>query len=215
MAETPFAVTISRKLGSGGAFLGHLLARRLRIRLLDRVILHQAARELGMSHASLEAQEDRPQGFFERTLMCLAMGAPDAPYVPPLDLPVYSRDLFEVEARTMRRFLDQASAVVIGRGAFIALKGRPATLHVQLHAPLEFRVKRILERDQAPSRAEAFALCEQSDRARAAFLREVGGVDWRDSSNFDLCLDTSRLGFETCADLVTAALESLKPQAVG
>lgn len=209
MADQSFAITISRRLGSGGAYLGFLLARRLHIRLLDRTILHKTAKELGLPRASLQAQEDRPQSFLDRTLMCLALGAPEAPYVPPLDLPVYSRDLFEVEARTIRQLLERTSAVVIGRGGFIALKDRPRTLHIQLHAPLAFRVQRVLERHQAPDRAAALTLLEQSDRARSAFLKDVGGLDWRDSTPFDLCLDTSRLGFETCVDLVQTAVASL------
>jgi len=41
------AVLISREMGSGGSYIGHLVAQNPGFRYVDRVIVHEAARCLG------------------------------------------------------------------------------------------------------------------------------------------------------------------------
>ena len=44
------AITISRQTGSGGTYIGFLAAKKLGFRYLDREILQQAAKELGVPY---------------------------------------------------------------------------------------------------------------------------------------------------------------------
>ena len=43
--NSPFVITISRQLGSGGAYIGQKLAKNLNIFYLDREIISQAAKQ--------------------------------------------------------------------------------------------------------------------------------------------------------------------------
>ena len=171
---------------------------------------------MGHPSAGLAAQEEKHCGFLDQLMNILSFGSPEAPYTPILELPMYSRDLYEVERGVMLRLVSQAPSVLVGRGGFVALRGRERTLHVSLGADLEFRIRRLLERGKAAGADAARAAIVASDRERAAFIRAIAGLDWRAPRNFDLVLDVSSLGLEGCAGLIAAeARRRLAPGDVG
>ena len=198
------AITISRSLGSGGTEAGFQVARQLGWNFCDRRILRLAADAAGLSVADLAGQENRAVGFGDWLMTVLSLGSPEAPYSPLPELPIYSRELFEVQKGVMARLVDHAPSVIVGRGGFVALQGRPGTLHVSIHASLPARVESLLRRGKAPDREAALAAIAASDRGRAAFLRAVAGVDWRDPGLFDLVLDTTEGGAPAAAARIIA-----------
>jgi cytidylate kinase len=198
------AITLSRSFGSGGTRIGFQVARRLGWRFCDRRILRLAAEALGRNQASLEHQEERCPGFLETLGNVLLLGCPEATYAPPAEWPVYSRDLFALQRDIMLRMAAQAPSVIVGRGGFEALRGRPATLHVSLDADPEYRARALMDRGGFPDPDAARQAVAASDRDRAAFLRDISGRDWHDPRNFDLVLDVGREGPEAC---VAAILE--------
>ncbi len=66
-------VTIARQLGSGGSYIGQLVARRLGYAYIDRQIMQQAAKELGVEEAEIEGREGRLQSFWEKLISLFAM----------------------------------------------------------------------------------------------------------------------------------------------
>jgi len=212
MAAHP-AITISRSLGSGGTEVGFLLARKLGWRFCDRTILRQAAQVLGLTSAGLGPQEERYSGFLEQLFSLMTLATPEAPYTPPLDLPVYSRDLVEVERDIMRQIVRHYPAVLVGRGGFVALKDHPLALHVQIVADMAFRTQFLVDRGKAPDLEAARRLIEESDRNRGDFIRRITGLDWNDPRPFHLVLDSSRLGLGGCVARIAeeARLRSWHP----
>lgn len=202
------AITISRTFGSGGTHVGFLVARRLGWRFCDRRILRQTAQALGLSVQSLRYQEEHPCGFLDRLLNLIAVASPEVPFTPPIDLPIYSRELFEAERKVMLCLVENAPAVLVGRGGFVALKDRPATLHVRIEADPSFRAQFLVEHKKAPDLEAARRLLDASDRERAAFIHKISGLDWQDPSHFDLVLDTSKDGLEACAERIVEAAKS-------
>jgi hypothetical protein len=206
------AITISRSLGSGGTEAGFLVARRLGWHFCDRRILRLAAGALGQSAASLARQEERHCGFLEQMKHIFAFGSPEAPYTPPLEAPVYSRDLFALERDVILRMVAHAPSVIVGRGGFVALKDRPATLHVCIDADPAFRMRTLVEQGKAPDLQAARKAIAASDRDRAAFIREISGMAWHDPRQpFHLVLDPSRSGLEGCVERIVAEARSRFP----
>jgi cytidylate kinase len=197
MAHHP-VITLSRAFGSGGTEVGFRVARQLSWRFCDRRILGQAARALGVPLERLRCQDERPCGFLEQLLSLTSFASPEVPYAPPLDLPVYSRELFDAERSVMLRLLEQAPAVIVGRGGFFALKDRPSTLHVRIQADASYRARYLLEHGYATDLNAARHAVEQSDRDRTAFIHDISGLDVRDPLNFDLVLDIAQEGLEGC-----------------
>ncbi len=198
------AITISRSLGSGGTEAGFLVARRLGWTFCNRRILRMAAEAAGHTSAGLALQEERHCGFMEQILNILGYGSPEACYTPLLELPMYSKDLYHMEREVIRKLVAHAPSVIVGRGGFCALKGRPDTLHVSIHADLDFRIQYLVGRGKAADPAAARKAIAASDRDRAAFIRAISGLDWQDPRNFDLVLEVSQQGLETVPELIVA-----------
>jgi cytidylate kinase len=198
------AITISRTLGSAGTEAGLLAARRLGWPFCDGRILRLAAEAAGSSVAGLARQEERPSGFLDQMLNILGFGSPEAPYTPMLELPMHCRDLFQLERQVMRKLVERAPSVIVGRGGFIALRDLPQALHVSIDADRDLRILSLVRRGKQPDLEAARQAVEVSDRNRAAFIRDISGLDWHDPRNFDLVLDLSYEGLEAGVGAIVA-----------
>jgi len=198
------AITISRSLGSGGTEAGFLVARRLGWTFCNRRILRLAAEAAGHTSAGLALQEERHCGFMEQILNILGYGSPEACYTPLLELPMYSKDLYHTQREVILKLVAHAPSVIVGRGGFCALKGRPDTLHVSIHADLDFRIRYLVRRGKAPDPDAARKAIAVSDRDRAAFIRAISGLDWRDPRNFDLVLHVTQEGLDAVPERIVA-----------
>ena len=192
--EQTTIVTISRQIASGGAYIGHLLARKLGYKYVEREVLHTAARELGVDISELSAVDERRTGFIESLMKSFVFGTPEAAYVPPSRRPVYDQELFETESKIIAAIAEKYNAVIVGRGGYFILRGRPNVVNVFIHAPRDFRVKR-LRKFHEISAEQAREEIEESDRRRETFLKTMTGTDRYDARNYHLCIDVASAGF--------------------
>lgn len=211
MEDTPvILVTISRQFGSGGAYIGQNVAKRLGYEYIDREILRQAARYLGREEEALSGREERVTGFWENFFNAFAVGIPEAGYVPPPIRPVYDRDLFDAESAIMNEMADRRSAVIVGRAGFHALKGRLGLANVFIYAPKDFRIKRAMEVYNIQAMEDAASLVDEMDRERGRFIREMTGADWTDARNYHLSIDTGRVDFVSAEEMVSRLVDSVR-----
>jgi len=204
-------VTISRLMGSGGGYVGYLVAKGLGFRYVDREILREAAKKLGTDVRQLEEIDGRPSSLLRNIVRSFGMGAPEAISQPPPTLPVYERDLFDLQSRIMREMVDQYDAIIIGRGAFHVLRGRAGVIHVFVHAPEDFRVNRVMKVQNITDFSKARSLIRESDQRRKKFIRDMTGSDWMDARNYHLCVDSSTVGLPTCVEMIVKLVGSSKP----
>jgi len=204
--KTKCTIALSRQMGSGGTYIGYLVAKRLGFQYVDREILRQAARELEIDVGVLESLDQRSSGLIENLIRAFTFGAPDAHCVP-LRKPIYEKDLFAVESRIMNEIADRFDAVIVGRAGFYALRDRPRVIRVFVHAPLEFRVQRIMKVQCLSDIKEARALIEEMDRRRMRFIRDIVGTDWTDARNYHLCIDASVIDFDSAANIIAGIVE--------
>ncbi|MGD0230632.1 MAG: cytidylate kinase-like family protein [Syntrophorhabdales bacterium] len=183
-------LTVSRQMGSGGTYVGYQVAKALGFSYVDREILRRAAGLLNRDAMSLEEYEEKSCGFLQNFLRTLALGTPEAGYIPR-DRPVYDRDLFVLEGTIINEIVDKHDAVIMGRGGFHVLKGRPKTIHLFIHAPRDYRVGRVMKADRTADLRQARARVEESDRRRARFIKDMVGMEWTDARNYHLCIDSS------------------------
>lgn len=196
------SIVISRLMGSGGSYIGYLAAKELRFRYLDREILREASDRLGLDTALVEQAEERSAGIIENLLRSFSSGVPETAFVPPMGRSVYERDLFQLESSIMNRVVDRFSAVIVGRGAFYALKDRPEVLRVFIHAPLEFRIRRVMEVRKISDYEKIKSQVVESDRRRTKFVKDIIGVNWMDARNFHLSIDSSIVDFPSILGII-------------
>jgi cytidylate kinase len=203
-------ITISRQMGSGGSYIGRRLSERLGIRYVDRDVLRSASEYLGQDEEQIESREERASGFLSDLLRGFIQGSPEAAYVPPPLRPVYDRELFEAEALVIRRIADAWDSVIVGRGGFHVLKERPGLISVFLHAPEQFRLKRIMQVYDISDPSEAADLIRDSDRKRKRFIKAFAGVEWTDARCYRLCINTAFAGFDAAEEMILKLVEQVK-----
>lgn len=208
-------VTISREFGAGGSSVAQLVAEELGAELVDAALVNDVARRLEYPEATVASADERPETFVDRLLDSLKYLAPaqalalqrrqsGAVVEPRWEIVNLTQELIREVAR-------QGKAVVVGRGAAFVLRDHPNALHVFLHAAPEVRVEAIKRRLMLNEQA-ARERIRKTDGERAAYIRQLYHADWRDCANYDLAINTGRLGFSRAAALIIAATAG-EPQA--
>ena len=201
-------ITITRQLGSGGTCIGKLVARRLGYAYVDRQILEQAARELGVTEAEIEDREEHIQSFGEKLMWSFTMAGHYRMYTPR-PLWIQDEDLAKVERLIITELALKGPCVILGRGAFHLLRGRVPLLNIMVHAPLKFRVERVMSVYKAKSKSEAIQMIERSDRDRGRYIKTFTGLDWSDTRNYDLTLNTGKIDFNMAEEMIVSLARCL------
>lgn len=188
--ESRTTVTIARRMGSGGSYVGRVIAERLGLRYVDREVLSRAAETLGVEEETLERTRERVSTFWERFFGSLSFGPPDGPYAPP-SLPYNDRALFECQTTILREIAAREDCVIVGYGGAYVLPRHPRMVNFFFHAPLRFRVRRVMEIYKLEEEERAREMVEESDRVRARYFKEMTGRDWACADNYHVAVDTS------------------------
>lgn len=212
-------ITISRQFGAAGVPVGRELARRFKAEFLDRGIVAQVAVRSGVPEHELESYDERMPSVWQRIVSALAAGSPEVvmPALPHDRLPTLSMHerLVTITRSVIAEAAERGNAVIVGRGAAFVLGRRPGVLHVQLHATIEERVRYLLARleevpaDARPDERSLRRLCAEIDATRADYIRRLYDADWLDATNYDLAIDSGRLGVEGTVELIEAAARRL------
>jgi cytidylate kinase len=210
MNSETLVITISRQYGSGGSYLGKLLAKKLGFKYFDREILRQATEYLGTDEADLSEREEKLSGFLEKMSRILLHGSPEAAYLQPPIRPVYDRDIYETESRIITGIAEKHNAVVVGRCGFHILRGHPGLINVFVHAPIAFRVKRIMRTYAITGENEAFATVVEMDKRRERFVNSMTGVEWTDALNYHLSFESALSGFEAGEQMILKLVATVR-----
>jgi len=200
--RAPYVITISRQIGSGGAYIGQRLAARLGISYIDREIVYQAAQRLNISEDNLISREERVTPLWRSLLESSIYSNPQAYIPPPINIPT-DKELYQVESDIILDIAKRTSAVIIGRGGHYVLREHPRYLSILLHADIEFRQKRIQELYHLSS-PEALKMIHSRDESRASYLHVLTKGDCTHARQYHISLDTGILGLELVEDIIVA-----------
>ncbi len=193
-------ITIARGYGSGGRTIGQMLAQKLDIPFYDREILYMASEESGINIDLFgKMDETVKRGLFNPISSKYEGGV-----IPPESSDFVSdRNLFNYQAKIIKELADKASCVIVGRCADYILKDRPNVTRVFVWAPYEDCVKNVMNVTLVTEK-EARKRIREIDAHRNAYYRFYTGSDWDDIHNYDLCINSSSLGFEKSVDLISS-----------
>ena len=181
--EKKLLITIGRQFGSGGKAVAEELGRKLGIPVYDNELITEAARQSGISEEFFKKRDEKRRALF----IGMRSGMDD-------------EILFGIQSEVIRDIASKGSAIFVGRASDYVLRDMDC-VDVFICAPLEARVKRIMER-QGLSEDEAETLIDRKDRGRAEYYDFFTFSKWGVASNYDLCIDSSVLGISGTADLI-------------
>ena len=200
----PYVITISRTFGSGGKTIGLDLAEELGIPCYGDQILKMASEASGISEQLFAQADQKLRGSFLRRIASF----PDIERAAkPSDKDFTSDDnLFRIQVQIVRQLAETQSCIILGKCANVALYDYDNVLSVFVDADRKSCIKNVMDRMYC-SEAEAEKLIKKTDKYRADYYTYYSsGKTWKDPREFDLVLNTGRLGFDGAAQVIKDTL---------
>lgn len=197
-------ITVARQYGSGGKTVGEMLAKELGIPCYGSNLLKMASEESGISEQLFMQLDEKLRN---SPLLRVTTDVYTGDLIPPESKEfVSAKNLFNYQAKIMKRLAESESCVIVGRAADFVLKDYPNVVSVFVHASAEFNLARAMERNSMTA-SEMEKFIAKTDRYRADFYKHYTGREWTDARNYDLCLNSGKLGFEKCVEEIKAYIK--------
>ena len=179
-------VTISREYGSGGKYVGKLLADRMHLPFYDKELISLAAKESGLSSTYIIKNDE---------IMA------SSKYKDNND-----DRLFVAEVKVIKD-LAKHSCVIVGRCSDYILKDTKNTLKVFLYSDMDSKIKRAVKY-YGISKEKAEKQIESINKKREKHYKYYTDRAWKNPNNYDLMLNVDLLGVEKCAELIENIIKS-------
>ncbi|MCI8411489.1 MAG: cytidylate kinase-like family protein [Clostridia bacterium] len=181
-------ITISREYGSGGRYVGRLIADKLGVKLYDKEFVTKVAEQTGLSEEYIENNEQKRE-----ILSNLNNG-----YYFGLN---NSDELFLKESELIKEIAEKESCVIIGRCADFILQDRENVLKVFVYSNMKDKIKRATQ-IYGFDKEKAEKEIKRIDKLRANHYKYYTEKEWNNYSNYDICINSDLLGVEKAADLI-------------
>ena len=181
-------ITISREYGSGGHYVGELLAKRMGINFYDKNLINLISKKSGLSKEYVEENSQKLASF---------------KYIDNND-----DRIFIAEEKVIKDLAKKESCVIVGRCADYILKDNKDTIKVFLYSSSQDKVKRAvkyynLEEDKALKEINKI------NSERAKHYKYYTNRDWYDFANYDIALNVDYLGVEKTAELLEQVIREV------
>jgi hypothetical protein len=201
-------VTIHGQLGSGAAEIGRQVAARLHLAYVDREIISEVAVRLRWQEQ--DEKEVPPGGFLGRIVEALghgysSYGTASPPVSPTWEILLQDARYLESLESVIRELAASQSLVIFGRGSQFILRDYPGAFHILVVAPLEMRIKRVMDSLKLGEKAARQEI-ERSDNGGRQFIRRYFHAELEDPRHYDLVINTEHLSFDAAASIVVGAL---------
>ena len=186
--ENQIIITLSREYGSGGRYIGKLVAEKLGIKLYDKEFVAKLAEETGLSSEYIENNEQK-RGALETLNNGYYSGLSN------------SDELFIKESELIKKVASENSCVIVGRCADFILKENKNVFKVFVYSNMENKIKRTtniygLDKNKAEKEINRI------NKLRANHYKYYTEKDWNNPENYDICINSDSLGVEKAADLI-------------
>lgn len=185
-------ITISRQYASGGRTIGKMVAPKMGIPLYDSEIIKDTMKKTGLSEKMVEEAEQRVTNSF---LFNLAMGVDDAHN--------QMKQIEKAEHEIIQEYVKKGSCVIVGRSANFLLNEEDS-LNVYIYSDVKNRIS-YATRHYEIDEKDAKKMIEKTDHERKMHALSFYNKEWGNKNNYDLLLNSGKLGIEKCVELIVNA----------
>ena len=175
-------ITISRGTMSVGEELAKCLSEKIGYPAISREIIVETASKDGVSETLLLQQLTKAPGIIER------LTGEKRIYLSTIQTTLAERAL-------------QGNFIYHGNAGHFLLKGLPGVLKVRIVAPMNYRIKKVIEKKNLTFK-EAKNYIKNIDRQRIEWTRFLYGADWHDSSLYDLVINIEDLSISIACEII-------------
>ena len=188
ITTTPVVITIAREYGSGGRYIGSLVAKKLGIKLYDKEFIEKMSKDTGLSEDYIEDNEQK------RSVLDVFNNG----YYATLN---NADELFIKESEFIKDIASKESCIIIGRCADFILKDNKNMLKVFVNNSMENKIKRAVEFYNI-DKSSAEKEISRINKLRANHYKYYTEKEWRDPANYDICINSDAIGVERAAELI-------------
>lgn len=188
ITTTPVVITIAREYGSGGRYIGSLVAKKLGIKLYDKEFIEKMSKDTGLSEDYIEDNEQK------RSVLDVFNNG----YYATLN---NADELFIKESEFIKDIASKESCIIIGRCADFILKDNKNMLKVFVNNSMENKIKRAVEFYNI-DKSNAEKEISRINKLRANHYKYYTEKEWRDPANYDICINSDVIGVERAAELI-------------
>lgn len=192
--------TIGREFGSSGKAVGEKLAENLGIKVYDKELLQQAAKDSGFCEEIFENHDERPTNSFLYSLVMDTYSVSGYSTAPFLDMPL-NHKVFLAQFETIKKIAEKESCVIVGRCADYALADNPECINIFIKADMSERIKNV-SRAFNLTENKARDMINKTDKQRASYYNYYTSKKWGDSKSYDMCLDSGKLSVDGCVEMI-------------
>lgn len=189
-----FVVTIGREYGSGGRFIGKLLAEKLGVKFYDNELLSEASKESGLSETVFENYDEKKEDI---------LGAGIGMFSYEMSL---GQKVFLAEVETIKNLSKTESCVIVGRCSDYVLRNHENVVNIFISAPMEDKIKRAVTY-YGIKEEKAESQIKKINKRRRAYYNYYTDREWGRASNYDLCVNSS-IGIDQTVDVICAFIKS-------
>ena len=176
-------ITISREYGSGGRFVGKLVAEKLGVPFYDKEIISLSAKQSGLSETYIEEIEQKKKS---------------ANYANNND-----DRLFIAEQKVIETLAEKSSCVIVGRCADYILRNNKDALKVFLYSDSNSKEERAVKY-YGFKKENALKEINKINKERAKHYKFYTNREWKDFNNYDFMINVDRYGVEKTAENITS-----------
>ena len=191
-------ITLGRQHGSGGHDIARALAKELGYACYDKEIVDHAAESSGVSKEIFDSYD-------ERRVASYVVSSPNY-----FGIHAGFRLNMQVSAaqfEAIRNLADKGNGIFVGRCADYVLRSRSDLVRVFIMADEEFRMKTMMQRRNLSSE-QARKLIKEVDKDRSSYYKYYTDQTWGGTENYDLCLNSSRIGVDGAVQVIKAYLKA-------
>ena len=186
--EKHTVITISREYGSGGRYIGRLVADKLGIKFYDRDLVEKLSEKTGLSTEYIENNEQK-RGVLDALNSGCYYNLTNAD------------ELFVQESELIKDLAKNESCVIIGRCSDFILKDNEDVINIFVYSTMKNKIERAVERYNL-SEKEAEKEIKNIDKLRSNHYKHYTGKVWGDNENYDLCINSDTFGVEKAVDMI-------------
>jgi cytidylate kinase len=208
--DNKFVITINRELGSGGRTIGRILAEKLGVPFYDKALIKALEAKYQLNTDEIERLKTRKRSWwadFKRVMTVGEEAANSNAYYTGADADLLTTDaLFKAEKEILLGIAEEESCVIAGRSAFFILNGHPNHLSVLIQAPIEYRVERLMNKNNMTWK-DAMKTINKVDKMREEYVKNYANTSRYDTRNYDLVINRAGKTEEQVADLILSFID--------
>ena len=192
-------ITIGRQFASMGSEIGTRLSELTGIPCYDRDALVKIAEKHGIPIDTFEKADEQATSSFLYSLAISSYSGNIAHF--GMNNQVLTDRVFNIQSQEIKKIADEGDCSIIGRCADDILSAYDGVLKIFIHAPIEERVKNLVEQygmDEVAARKRI----AKDDKKRASYYNFYTGKGWGDPKNYHMNIDSSLLGVKGTAEMI-------------